>query len=172
MKKLDAKHIDINRMVKEEKLILNKKRENGSAIVDLAAINRKVNLSYLKTNKPYLILDGHLSHLIRLPIKKVKIVFVVRCDPQILKERLEKRSYPKDKVRENILVEILDICLFESVNRFGKKKICEIETSQKNIEENLKYAMDVLNSNTKPIVGQIDWIALLDSRKMLKEFIE
>jgi adenylate kinase len=168
---LDAKYMDLNRMVKEKNLILEKNGGNGTIIVDIAAVNRRINLLSMKVNKPYLIVDGHLSHLLYLT-KEIKMVFVTRCDPLVLEKRLMKRAYSKDKIRDNVLSEILDTCFIESLSRFGKNRICELETSNKTVEENVKIGINVLNSKIKPIIGQIDWISILDSKNMLKKFVD
>jgi broad-specificity NMP kinase len=71
-----------------------------------------------------------------------------------------------------VLAEILDVCLIESLNRYGKEKVCEIDTSRRSLDENLKFAMEVLNYKIRPVSGQIDWITMLESENKLKEYIE
>lgn len=170
-RKLNAQHIDINKIVKEDGLILGKEEKVNTVTVDLDALRKKIELLSSRTNGANLILDGHLSHLIPSP-EKVKIVFVLRCDPRILRKRLEKRAYSLDKIKENVLAEILDVCLIESLNRFGKEKVCEIDTSRRSLDENLKFAMEVLIYKIRPVSGQIDWITMLESENKLKEYIE
>lgn len=170
-RKLNAQHIDINKIVKEDGLILGKEEKANTVTVDLDALRKKIELISSRANGAHLILDGHLSHLIPSP-KKVRIVFVLRCAPRILRKRLEKRAYSLDKIKENVLAEILDVCLIESLNRFGKEKVCEIDTSRRSLDENLKFVIDVLNYKIRPISGQIDWITILESENKLKEYIE
>jgi adenylate kinase len=55
--------------------------------------------------------EGHLAHL--LP---VDVAWVVRCDPDALRPRLESRGYAASKVRENLEAEALDIILAEAVD--------------------------------------------------------
>lgn len=57
-----------------------------------------------------LLFEGHLSHL--LP---VEVAWVVRCDPAVLRPRLEGRGYPAAKVRENLEAEALDLLLSEAL---------------------------------------------------------
>lgn len=55
--------------------------------------------------------EGHLSHF-----ADVDIIIVMRCHPDLLYERLKKRGYPEEKVRENVRAEVLDVILVESVD--------------------------------------------------------
>jgi adenylate kinase len=57
--------------------------------------------------------EGHLSHL--LPVDGV---WLVRCDPQVLRGRLAARKYPTSKVLENLEAEALDVILQEALERF------------------------------------------------------
>lgn len=54
--------------------------------------------------------EGHLSHL--LPVDGV---WVVRCDPQVLRGRLTARGYSQPKVVENLEAEALDVILQEAL---------------------------------------------------------
>jgi adenylate kinase len=54
--------------------------------------------------------EGHLSHL--LP---VDLAWVIRCDPAVLRPRLEARGYGAAKVHENLEAEALDIILSEAI---------------------------------------------------------
>lgn len=58
-----------------------------------------------------LLFEGHLSHL--LPVDQA---WLIRCDPLVLRPRLEARGYPAAKVRENLEAEALDILLSEALD--------------------------------------------------------
>lgn len=58
-----------------------------------------------------LLYEGHLSHL--LPVDQA---WVVRCDPEALRPRLEARGYPPAKVVENLEAEALDLLLSEAID--------------------------------------------------------
>ena len=58
-----------------------------------------------------LLFEGHLSHL--LPVEQA---WVLRCDPAVLRPRLEQRGYSAEKVRENLEAEALDLLLSEALD--------------------------------------------------------
>ncbi len=51
-----------------------------------------------------LIVDGHLSHL--LP---VDAAIIVRCNPNVLQERLESREYSSEKIQSNLESELIGL---------------------------------------------------------------
>lgn len=55
--------------------------------------------------------EGHLSHFLGLDE-----AWVVRCDPRVLRGRLEARGYKPAKVRENLEAEALDLILQEALD--------------------------------------------------------
>lgn len=54
--------------------------------------------------------DGHLAHL--LPVDEV---WLLRCDPDVLRGRLEARGYHRAKVQENWEAEAMDLILQEAL---------------------------------------------------------
>ncbi len=60
-----------------------------------------------------LIIDSHISHL--LPKKLVNLCIILTCSNlKKLQKNLEKRKYSKQKIRENLDVEIFQTCLVEA----------------------------------------------------------
>ncbi len=57
-------------------------------------------------------------------------VVILRCDPLILRYRLESRGYPRRKIVENLEAEIIGYLTSLSVETFGANRILEVETSR------------------------------------------
>lgn len=74
------------------------------------------------------VIEGHLAHYY-----PADLCFVLRCDPEVLDERLEERSYSQAKVRENLESEALDIVLAQAVENQGT--VVEIDTTDLTREE-------------------------------------
>ena len=70
-----------------------------------------------------------------------------------------------------MLAEILDICLIESLKLY-KDKVCEINTSNNDLDETVKYALKVINGETDKNYGYIDWISFLESHNLLSKAYE
>lgn len=57
------------------------------------------------------VIDSHMAHLL-----DVDVVWVVRCDPKVLRGRLEARGYAETKVQENLEAEAMDLILQEAMD--------------------------------------------------------
>jgi len=146
--------IDLNKLVIEKKFVIGIDKKRHSKIIDI----KKVNL-YFNDFKPKntVIIDGHLSHL----IKNVDKVIILRCNPKKLKENLEKKRWNDKKIKENLEAEILDIILSESVQIHNENNIYEIDTSDLSIDKLANIILDLISSKFKNIkkykIGKIDW---------------
>ena len=114
-KKLEFKHIDVNRVVSEYNLSESYDKKRRCKVVDTKKLNKAL-IDKIKWAKKDLergvIIDSHLSH--HLPKKYVDLCIVTKCDLKVLNERLKKREYHKDKIRENMDCEIFNVCLNEA----------------------------------------------------------
>ena len=163
-KKLDFHYIDVNKTVKKYKLSEGYDRKRKTKIVDVKKLNKALikevsiikshikkiynnkNSKKIKNNnqkiKKGIIVDSHLSHY--LPKKYVNLCIVTKCDLKVLKNRLNKKKYSKNKIRENLDAEILDICLNEA--KENKHKVVVVDTT-KGI--NIKKVLNNINRLTK-----------------------
>ncbi len=124
-KKLGLKYVEINKVIEEHRLSDGYDKKRKSNIVDIKKLNK--TLEKIIKNDKSIIIDGHLSHY--LPRKYVDLCIVVKCNLKILKNRLNKRGYSKEKIRENLDSEIFDICLNEAIE--NKHKILVVDSSKK-----------------------------------------
>ncbi|MFX0029130.1 MAG: adenylate kinase family protein, partial [Candidatus Hermodarchaeota archaeon] len=85
-----------------------------------------------KRDLPFLIIESHFSDII--PNKYIDYVFILRCNPDKLINRLKNKNYNQKKIRENIQAEILGNCTNYFVNKKTKKPIFEIDTSNLTVE--------------------------------------
>lgn len=124
-KQIKAKYIDVNKIIKENKLYLDYDRRLNSHNINL---NKLVNIliKLIKSSKDKLVIDSHLSHYI--PRRYVDKCIVTKCDLKTLKRRLQRRWYSKVKIRNNLDSEIFDICLMEAI--MNKHKIKVVDTSR------------------------------------------
>ncbi|MCD4666948.1 adenylate kinase family protein [archaeon] len=116
-------YLNLTDFIKENKLYDSYDKKDKSYVVD----TKKLNKALIKVIKNNLIIDGHLSHY--LPSKYVDLCIVTKCNLKVLKNRLNKRKYSKQKIEDNLEAEILDTCLNEA--KENKHKIKVIYTSKK-----------------------------------------
>lgn len=95
------------------------------------------------------IIEGHLAH--HFP---ADICVVLRCRPDILKERLSKREYSETKIEENIEAEKIDLVLAEAVEK--QEKVVEIGTAGKKVEETAEEINKKIKEGESDY-GNLDW---------------
>jgi len=147
--KLGYKLISINDWVTNEakEAIVGYDSESQSNVIDVEIAEKK-----LKEVTGDAIIEGHLSHLMNIG----DLVVVLRAHPKVLSKRLS--TFSESKRKENIEAEALDVCLIESLERYGKDKVFEVDTTDKKpaeIAANIKEILEGHGSNYKP--GNIDW---------------
>ncbi len=132
--------------------------EDGELVVDVEKLASEINFDG--------IIEGHLSHLL-----KPDIAIVLRCNPEILKERLASRGWSEEKLLENLEAELLDVILVEALEHAGE--VYEIDTTEMGIDEVADAVEDIIRGEEearkryKP--GKIDWLSKLEDR--LEEFV-
>ncbi|MDI6825734.1 MAG: adenylate kinase family protein [Candidatus Aenigmarchaeota archaeon] len=147
-KKLGYKLIQVNELAEKLKAFTGYDKKRECKILDMKKLKKEI-----KKIRGNVIIEGHTSHLF-----SVEIVIVLRCNPEILKKRLEER-YPSNpsKVQENLEAEILGVITSEAV--MNNKKVYEIDTSEKSVEENVNNILKILKGKTEKFrVGRTDWL--------------
>lgn len=135
--------------------VLGRDKERDSLEVDLKAVDRSLKSGWPRGTAKgrYLILEGHLAHLI-----DVDNVIVLRCHPEVLKARLERRGYAPEKVAENIEAEAIDVITIEAVDRLGKERVCELVTTDLAPPVAAARVISIIKNGFKgPRVGSVDW---------------
>ena len=128
-KRLKIKYSDINKLIIKNKLRGKYIKKLDTYEIDTNKLN-KVLIELIKTNKN-LIIDSHLSHY--LPKKYVNYCIVCRAELKELKRRLEKRKYSKEKIKENLESQTLEVCLVDALEMWHT--VIERDTTKKNVKE-------------------------------------
>ncbi len=121
-KEKNYEYVDINEIIKKNKLNEGYDKKRKSLIVDTNKLNELL-ISLIRNSKETLVIDGHLSHY--LDKKYVRLCIITKCDLKILKKRLEKRGYGKNKIRENLDAEIFDTCKTEALEKGHNVKVVD-----------------------------------------------
>ena len=120
-KKKKLEYVDVNELIKENKLYSYYNKKDESYVVDIKKLT-KFLAKLIKKNKN-IILDSHLTHHINP--KYVDLCIITKCDLRKLKKRLEKRKYSKEKIRTNLDCEIFDVCKIEALEKGHRVKVIE-----------------------------------------------
>lgn len=174
---IEAKVISLNELAISENLI-----EKYDAKRETSVIDRKKIVDYLislieeykiKKNPKFLIIESHFSDIV--PEQFVNFIIILRCDPDELYKRLEKRGYKKEKIRENVQSEILGNCVNYFLNKPSKIPILEIDTTNKSIESISETILDIITNKidlNEFLVGKIDWLEKLFQEDRLQKFFD
>ncbi len=125
-------------------------------------------IDVIDTRDDSLIIEGHYVDLV--PSSEVKIAVVLRTHPEILKKRLEKRGYSKDKIDENVEAEIFGVCQMDAITAFGEDIVIEIDTSEISIDEVVSSIVKNLDKMSQSI--RYDWMTLLEEEGRLDDFVK
>ena len=124
-KRRNYKYVDVNKIIKENKL-----SESYDAILDSYIVDEdklvEVLKDLIKKSKKQLIIDSHMSH--HLPKEYVELCIVTKCELKELKRRLQARKYSEAKIRNNLDAEIFDVCLVEA--KEARHQIKVIDTTE------------------------------------------
>ncbi|MFP4112281.1 MAG: AAA family ATPase [Candidatus Woesearchaeota archaeon] len=148
-KRLGYKLFDVNKFLDENKSAISGFDYNrDSKIIDVNKLTKDIKRFIKENDIRDIVIDSHMSHI--LPKNIVDLVIVARTNLKVLKKRLEKRKYSKEKVRENLDSEIFEICLNETIEK--KHKFIQIDTTnnidRSHLSEIVKF-MGILHKTYK-----------------------
>jgi adenylate kinase len=167
---LNAFYVNLTELATRENLILGKDELRDSIIIDETRMRRKMREKIEHNKGRDIVIDGHYAVNV-VPKKLVTYVFVLRRDPIELRKLMEQCGFSGRKLWENLASEILDICLVDALNAHEDRKVCELDTTNKSVEETVSEILDVLNGRKKCHVGIVDWLGKLESEGRLGEFL-
>lgn len=136
--------LEINKIVKEKELFLGYNHRRDTLIIDKVAVE-----DYLTKCLVELEVVLVVGHYVEFPaLQTARLVFVLRCNPAILRKRLQERGYVQVKIDENIDSEIMQVCLEEGRAFFRDAVILEFDTTMKGMQE---IAGEIYNQITSRI---------------------
>ncbi|HIH91337.1 TPA: AAA family ATPase [Candidatus Woesearchaeota archaeon] len=131
-KKLVRRHgyryMDVNALITRHRLYERYDRKLKTKIIDPKKLVRFL-IPYTKSLKAKgVVIDSHLSHY--LPPSLVDRCYVTTCGLTVLKQRLKKRGYSTQKIRDNLEAEVFQACLTEA-QEFGHRVIVRDTSKEK-----------------------------------------
>ena len=151
-KRMKANFVSINEVIKKDNVEHEWDAKRKSKIVDIPVLQKAVTKNLGKGTN---IVEGHMSHL----LKWDKLV-ILRCDPFVLRKRLEKKKWGKAKVSENVAAETLGVVSVESLAK-GRTKVYEVDTTSLSAQQTAEFIEKILKdprlaSRFRP--GKVDWL--------------
>ena len=166
-KGIHADYLSLTRFVTAKGLYTAIDRERKTKIVDIERTRR--SLRSLVSKGTMILVDTHVADSI--PRERTRKVIVLRCHPRVLESRLRKKGWSGNKVRENVLAEMLDACYMVAVSYYGAKKVCQLDTSSRSLEKCVTLAKKIVLEPVSAGVT-INWIATLKRERGLERYLE
>lgn len=171
-----AEIISLNEIAVINKFTLEYDKKRETHIVDFEKLDQYI-LSQIeelrRKNVKLLIIESHFSDII--PNDLIDLVIILRCHPNVLYKRLEKRGYKNSKIIENVQAEILGNCVNFFIQKKIKVPILEIDTSALDVNKLTQIILELINNDKKfdnYVIGKIDWLEDLSKNNRLKEFFD
>jgi adenylate kinase len=168
--KLHAQYINLTDYAKANDLILEADPERDTLLIDEEGMQLKLGETIDDSENPNIVIDGHYASAVT-PTQHVALVFVLRRNPKELKAFMEKRGYSGIKLWENLQAEIIDVCLGEAVEVHAGR-VCELDVTGKTSEEVVGDIVDILEKRKTCMVGEVDWMGLLEAEGVLDEYLK
>ena len=112
---------------------------------------------------------GHLIPYV-LPRSLVSRVFVLRCDPAVLKGRLSRRGYSAIKIRENVEAELIGVLAYDAYRAFGRPRTVELDTTAGSPTSTAEAVVGLLGKKV-PSGRRIDWTLRYPSARALMSLL-
>lgn len=171
---INANVITLNELAISEGLIhdFDKKRDTNIVDIDkLVSHVLKLIEELKKKGIKLVIIESHFSDIV--PNNIINHAFVLRCEPDVLRDRIEKRGYGKEKIAENIQAEILGNCANYLIKKKLEIPLLEIDTTKLEVEAVSSIIIDIIQDNRnmeKYQVGKVDWLEKLFQEDRLDDF--
>jgi len=169
--RLGAEVVELGELAVREGFCSGLDEERSTLIVDTDLLAQR--LSELLTARPggeLLVVVGHYAQHV-VPREHLVMAFVLRRHPLELRRVLEARGYRGRKLHENLLAEVLDVCLVEAVQAYGPELVYELDTTGRGPEEVVEELLAALRAR-EGRVGVVDWLGQLEREGILEEVIE
>lgn len=164
-KKLSLNLVDINTVAITNNAV--KSKERSGYVVDL----RKLSLLMRKYVGKKSLIVGHLAPYV-LKKNDACMVAVIRRSPYELERVYKKRGYNVRKRADNLSSEIIGVCLFDAVKKFGKNKVAEFDSTATKPETVGDKIIDVFKGKAEYVLGKVDWLSLLAANNDMRRFFE
>ncbi|MCP8308587.1 MAG: adenylate kinase family protein [archaeon] len=165
-KLLNYDFLDLNQIAIEKNAIIGK--DEHGFIADLYLL-RKHAMKAIKGKK--VVISGHLLPFV-FSKREIRFVAILRCSPFELENRFKLRNYSDEKIKDNIASEILGICSYEALRRFGKDKVAEFDTTGRDAKEVAEEIIKVMKGEIPKRVGFIDWLNFFEKAEELSRFFD
>lgn len=169
-RRLKGVNVNVSELVSREGMSCGFDEERKTLIADVDKVSKRV-MEVIQGSEGWVVVEGHFA-MDLVPSKEVFLAFVLRRDPDELREVLKSRGFDDRKVNENVAAEILDVCLIDALEAYGEEKVCEIDIAGRCEEEVADEVIRIVEGKKECKVGKVDWLTKLELTGRLEEFLK
>jgi len=172
--RLNAFYINLTDYAKQNSLIFGEDTERCASIVNEDKM-RFALTNTINQSKESVVVDGHFAASV-VPPNLSTYVFVLRRNPVELKEYMQKEGFSENKIYENLLAEILDICLVDALE-VQVDKVCEVDVTGKTVEQTVNELFTAVAAEKKCFYSRgsgvvVDWLDFLEREGLLNQYLK
>jgi adenylate kinase len=168
-KKLRASYVNPRILLRREGIDYVYDMKRRTRVVSLKRLDQALGKYAARADRG-MVIDSHIA-LETGSLPRLARAIVLRCDPVILERRLKRKRWSKSKIGENLLAEILDICLWDAVRSYGWNRILEIDTTGKRPHYVIQLVMRDLKKRRIQERSKVDWLSSLKRRRILSNYV-
>ncbi|HLC39508.1 MAG TPA: adenylate kinase family protein [archaeon] len=152
VKKLKWRLVRPDDIAKKKKLYAGFDKERKSWIVNLEKLGKE--LRKIEKKEKNVLVESLYAHFF-----EADIVIVLRCRPEVLEKRLKKKYDWPTKIVENKEAEMIGVITQEAVERHGRSKVYELDTTRATPMQTVGQMMEIIKGGGKKYkAGRIDWL--------------
>ncbi|MHA1796960.1 MAG: adenylate kinase family protein [Candidatus Helarchaeota archaeon] len=168
---INCKLFNINKIVVEHELFSKWDETRNIPIIDDNKINQYF-LDFLNSssNDAIILIEGHYFEFLSPDL--INKIIILRTHPSILQERLQKRNYKPEKIKENVQAEILGNIMGTILEKYAQVPLFQVDTSKMSEKKASKLIIDFIKNKKNPTKGSeyIDWLPIIEEKKELEKF--
>lgn len=144
--------VELKQWAQDADAVVGHDEEDRSDVIDLDLLQDRLEEGdpQAPDGTAVQVIEGHLSHLLALDE-----AWVIRCDPEVLRARLEARGYPLQKVGENLEAEALDLILQEALEHCDR--VIQRDGTHRTPEALLASFLDGKKADPDNDLEPVDW---------------
>jgi len=154
--------------------VWREQKQSAESVPDSQSLADSIDVDVEKTQKMLKdkisdksLIVGHLAPFV-VSKELVSKVIVLRKNPYDLIQIYDKRNYSDENKNDNLGSEILGVIAYDSIEKFGKDKTFQINTTSLGTEEVIKKIESVINGTSKGDV--VDWLTDITRKDDLRKF--
>ncbi len=145
--------VELGDLAKASGAVVGRDEERQTDEVDVDLLVDALEVALTGIDVPKALLVGHLAHLM-----PCDVVIVLRTSPAVLRERLESRGWPPEKVQENVEAEAVGVVLVESMELEPPLPVYEIDTSRATVSDSARLVAATIEGASEGMeAGWVDW---------------